>query len=126
MVNDLLYLNDPMPGIESQKENKSQNILRKAICIKTKYWTILVQDFQSSSPCVSWKLNASLTQNGTMDRGAWIKISERRKKGGLKRKDKSPKAQKGKMAWEWGTNDYFCLPMLQSCGVQVGSYPKTR
>ena len=35
MVNSILYLNDPMPGIESQKANKSQNILRKAICIKT-------------------------------------------------------------------------------------------
>ena len=29
MVNGILYLNDPMPGIESQKANKSQNLLRK-------------------------------------------------------------------------------------------------
>ena len=27
--NSILYLNDPIPGIESQKENKSQNLLRK-------------------------------------------------------------------------------------------------
>ena len=27
-VNSILHLNDPMPGIESQKENKSQNLLR--------------------------------------------------------------------------------------------------
>ena len=27
--NNILYLNDPMPRIESQKENKSQNLLRK-------------------------------------------------------------------------------------------------
>ena len=91
-VNSILYLNDPMPRIESQKANKSQKTPKKAICIKTKYWTILVQD--------------------TMDRGAWIKISERRQKGGLKRKDKSPKAQKCKMAWDWGTNEYFCLPYV--------------
>ena len=26
--NSLLYLNDPMPRIESQKANKSQNLLR--------------------------------------------------------------------------------------------------
>ena len=74
-----------MPGIESQKANKSQNLLRKAICIKTKYWTILVQYCQSSSPFMSWKLNTSLTQNDTMDRGAWIKYSERKAWEGLKR-----------------------------------------
>ena len=27
-VDNILYINDPMPRIESQKENKSQNLLR--------------------------------------------------------------------------------------------------
>ena len=27
-VNSILYINDPMPRIDSQKENKSQNLLR--------------------------------------------------------------------------------------------------
>ena len=34
MVNNILYLNDPMPRIESQKENKSKKSPKKAICIK--------------------------------------------------------------------------------------------
>ena len=54
-VNIILYLKDPMPRIESQKENKSQKTPKKAISIKTKYWPILVQDFQSSSLFLSWK-----------------------------------------------------------------------
>ena len=63
-----------MPRIESQKANKSQKTPRKAICIKTKYWTKWVQNCQSSSPSVSCKSDKSLTQKDTMDRGAWIKI----------------------------------------------------
>ena len=126
MVNSILYLNNPMPRIEIQKENKSQNLLRKSICIKTKYQTILVQDCQSYSPSVSWKLNTSLTQKDTMDRGAWIKSSERRQKGGLKRKDKSPKAKKCKMAWEWGTNKYLCLPYVTILWCPSWELPKDR
>ena len=49
-----------------------------------------------------------------------LKISERRQKGGLKRKDKSPKAQKGKSA-KWHGNEeqtnISAYHMLQSCGV---------
>ena len=126
MVNIILYLNDPMSGIEMPKANKSQNLLRKAICIKTKYWTILVQDCQSSSLSMIWKLNTSLTQKDTMDRGAWIKNLERRHAGGLKRKDKSPKAQKCKMAWEWGTNEYFCLPYVTILWCPSWELPKDK
>ena len=36
-VNSILYINDPMLGIESQKENKSKKSPKKAICIKMKY-----------------------------------------------------------------------------------------
>ena len=49
---------------------------------------------KSSSSSMSWKLNTPLTEKDTMDRGAWIKIQKERHAGGLKRKDKSPKAQK--------------------------------
>ena len=72
------------------------------------------------------KINTSLTQKDTMDRGAWIKISERRQKGGLKRKDKSPKAQKCKMAWEWGTNEYLCLPYVTILWCLSWYQPKGR
>ena len=36
-VNNILYINDPMPRIERQKANKSKKTPKKAICIKTKY-----------------------------------------------------------------------------------------
>ena len=36
-VNSILYINNPMPRIESQKENKSKKSPKKAICIKMKY-----------------------------------------------------------------------------------------
>ena len=71
---------------------------KKAICIKTKYWTILVQDWQSSSPSVSWKLNTSLTQKDTMDRGAWIKKFRKKEKRRTQKKgqkSKSTKVQNG-------------------------------
>ena len=97
-VNSILYLNDPMPRIERQKENKSQKTPKKAICIKTKYWTILVQDCQSSSPSVRWKINTSLTQKDTMDRGAWIKNfreKAKRRTQNKGQKSKSTKVQNG-------------------------------
>ena len=34
-VNNILYINDPMPKIEIQKANKSQGSPEKEICIKT-------------------------------------------------------------------------------------------
>ena len=46
-----------------------------------------------------------------MDRRALIKF---RKKGirGTQKEQKVQKAQKCKMAWEWGTNEYLCLPYV--------------
>ena len=108
------------------KENKSKKSPKKAICIKTKYWTIWVQNFQSSSPSVSWKLNTSLTQKDTMDRGAWIKNSVRKAWGGLKRTKKSKSTKKCKMAWEWGTNEYFCLPYFTILWCLSWKLPKDR
>ena len=60
-----------MPWIERQKENKSQNLLEKEICIEAitePYY--YVYDCQSSSLSMRWKLNIFLTQKDTMDRGA--------------------------------------------------------
>ena len=57
------------------------------------------------------KINISLTQKDTMDRGAWIKFQKEGMREDSKR-TKSAKAQKCKMSWEWGTNEYFCLPYV--------------
>ena len=58
-------------------------------------------------------MNTSLTQKDTMDRGAWMKIQKERHAGGLVRKgQKSRKHKRWKMAWEWGTKEYFCLPYV--------------
>ena len=91
--------------------------------IKTKSYEYQIA--KSSSPSVSWKLNTSLTQKDTMDRGAWIKKiqKERREEDS---NDKSPKAQKSA---KWHKNEeqmnIYVYHMLQSYGVQAGSYPKT-
>ena len=60
-----------------------------------------------------------------MDRGALIKNSERRHAGGL-RKDKKSKSTKVKngIGLE-GQMNIYVYHMLQSCGVQARSYPKT-
>ena len=77
-----------------------------------------------SSPSMRWKLNTSLTQKDTMDRGAWIKIQKERHEE--ESKDKSPKAQNSAKWHENGEQmNIFVYHMLQSCGVQAGSYPKT-
>ena len=39
---------------------------------------------------------------------------------------KSPKAQKVKMAWEWGTNEYFCLPYVTILWCPSWKLPKDR
>ena len=87
MVNNILYLNDPMLRIEIQKANKSQNILRKKYVSKksTKPYEYKI----AKVLLCPWaeKINTSLTQKDTVDRGVWIKNSERRHVGGL-RKDK--------------------------------------
>ena len=46
-----------------------------------------------------FKINTSLTQKDTMDRGAWIKFQKEGMQEDSK-EDKSPKAQKCKMARE--------------------------
>ena len=62
-----------MPQIEIQKENKSRKLLRKQYVSKQSNESYEYKIAKSSSSSVSWKLNTSLTQKDTMDRGAWIK-----------------------------------------------------
>ena len=98
------------------QELKAKGIIRvrtpkkKTIVIETKYWIIWVQIAKSSSPSMSWKLNASLTQKDIMDRRAWIKFIRK----GIRRTQKDIKStnEKCQVAWEWGTNEYFCLPCV--------------
>ena len=61
-----------MPRIESQKENKSQNLLRKQYVSKqtTEQYEYKIAKFFS---VCELKIK-SLTQKDTMDRGAWMKI----------------------------------------------------
>ena len=113
-----------MPRIESQKANKSQKTPKKQYVSKQSTEPYEYKIAKSSSPFVSWKLNTSLTQKDTMDRGSWIKIQRERHAGWL-RKDK--KVQKHKSA-KWHGNEeqmnIFVYHMLQSCGVQDGRYLK--
>ena len=59
-----------------------------------------------------------------MDRGAWIKIQKERHK----EDSKEQKVQKSTKSAKWHGNeeqmDIVVYHMLQSCGVQAGSYPK--
>ena len=85
-----------------------------------------VLNYQSSSPSVSWKLNTSLTQKDTMDRGARIKIQKERHAGGLKKDKKVQKHKRCKMAWEWGTNEYLCLPYVTILWCPSWKLPEDR
>ena len=118
-----------MPRIESEKANKMQEkLLRKQYVSKQSTESYEYKIAKISSLSMSWKLNTSLTQKDTMDRGAWMKNSERKacrrthkKKGGDK------KVQKHNSAKWHGNEEQMNIPvyyMLQSCGVQAGSYPK--
>ena len=93
--------------------------------IKAKYQKHEYQSAKSSSPSMRWKVNTSLTQKDTMDGRAWIKNSERKAGEGLIRAivQKSTKVQ---MAWEWGTNEYFCLPYVTILWSPSWKLPKDR
>ena len=112
------------------RELKAKRIIRvktpkKGIFIETKYWIIWVQIAKIYSLSVSWKLNASLTQKDTMDIRACIKF---RKKGMRRtKKDKrSANTQKCQNAWEWGTNEYLCLPCVTILWCLSWKLPKDR
>ena len=72
-----------------------------------------------------WKVNTSLTQKDTVDRRAWIKF----KKKGTWRTHKNKRFKrhkKCKIAWEWGTNEYFCLPYVTILWCLSWKLPKDR
>ena len=80
------------------KGYEESKLLRKQCVWKQSAESYEYKIAKSSSPSVSWKLNTSLTQKDTMDRGAWIKnFLERRYAGGLNKgqKSKSTKVQNG-------------------------------
>ena len=110
-----------MLRIEFQKANKSQKLLRKQYVSKQSTELYEYKIAKSSSLSVSWKLNISLTQKDTMDRGASIKIQKERHAGGLKKGPKGPKHKKWKMAWEWRTNEYFYLPCYNPVVSKLGA-----
>ena len=72
------------------------------------------------------KINTSLTQKDTVDRGAWIKKIQKEGMQEDSERTKSPKAQKCKMAWEWGTNEYFCLPYVTILWCPSWKLPEDR
>ena len=99
------------------QELKAKRIIRvktpkKTICIKQSIESYKYKIAKSSSPSVSWKLNTSLTQKDTMDRRAWIKKFRKKGMRRTQRNKKFTSIQKCKMAWEWGTNEYVCLPCV--------------
>ena len=69
-----------------------------------------------------WKVNSSLTQKDTMDRGAWIKF--RKEDGGLTR-TKVQIAQKCSWHGSEEQMDSDVYYMLQSYGVQARNYLRT-
>ena len=86
-----------MPRSESQKENKIQNILRKQYVSKQ---STEPYEYKISKVLLRlWakKINTSLTQKDTMDRGAWIKIQKEGMQEDLERtkKSKSTKVKNG-------------------------------
>ena len=60
------------PG-KGSKADKSQKLLRKQYVSKQSTESYEYKIAKSSSLSVRWKVNTSLTQKDTMDRGAWIK-----------------------------------------------------
>ena len=126
-VNSILNTNDPMPRNERQKADKSKKTPMKASYIKINVESYKYQIAESSSPSVRWSVNAPLTQKDTWDRGAWIKIQKERHAGGLIWKGQKSKSTK---VLKWHGNEeqmnIVVYHMLQSCGAQAGSYPKTQ
>ena len=60
----------PCQELKAKKANKSQKLLRKQYVSKQSTELYEYKIAKSFSPSVSWKLNISLTQKDTMDRGA--------------------------------------------------------
>ena len=116
----------PCQELKAKRQIRVKNLLRKQYVSKQSTKSYEYKIAKSSSPSVSWKLHASLTQKDTMDRGAWIKNSERKEWGGLKRTKNSKSTKMWKMASEWGTNEYFCLPYVTILWCPSWKLPEDR
>ena len=90
-----------MPRIESQKANKSQKILTKQYVSKQSTELYEYKIPKSYFPSMSWKLNTSLTQKDTMDRGAWIKIQKERHE----EDSEGPKCPQAHKSAKWHGNE---------------------
>ena len=69
----------PCQELKGKRKIRVKNLLRKQYVSKQSIELYEYKIAKSCSPSMSWKLNISLTQKDTMDRGAWIK--KFRKKG---------------------------------------------
>ena len=100
-----------MPWIESQKVNESQNLLRSNMYQNT-YWTTLVWMRLPNFFSIRELKLKYLSHKRTL----WIEEPELkfRKKANrwTQKGTKVQKHKKCKMAWEWGTNGYICLPYV--------------
>ena len=114
------------------QELKAKRLIRvktpkKEICIKTKYWIIWVQNSQNFFSVRELKVNRSVTQKDTMDRGAWIKKKSKRK--ACRRTQMKGQKSKSTKSAKWHGNEeqmnISVYHMLWSCGVLAGSCLKT-
>ena len=107
----------------SQKDNKSQNLLKRNMYQKHILNHIGMNDIFKVILHPWVKIKISLTQNDTMDRGAWIKIQ----KESNQEDSKGLKSRSIKSA-NWHGNeeqvDISVYHMLWSYGVQARKYPK--
>ena len=116
----------PCQELKAKRKIRVKKLLRKQYVSKQSTELHEYKIAKSSSLSVRWKLNTSLTQKDTKDRGAWIK--KFRKKGMQEDSKERTKVQKQKSA-KWHMNEeqmnISTYHMLQSCGIQYGSYPMT-
>ena len=82
----------PCQELKAKRLKRVKKLLRKKCISKQSTKSYEYKIAKSSSPSVSWKINTSLTQKDTMDRGAWIKFQKERHEEDSK--DKSPKKHK--------------------------------
>ena len=111
-VNIILYINDLMPIIECQKADKSRKLLWKHYVSKQ-----ILNHISTKSPKVPLRPWAEKWIHLSHKRTLWIEEPESkfRKKGMQEDSYERTKVQKHKrckMAWEWGTNEYICLPYV--------------
>ena len=116
-----------MKRIEIQKANKSQNILRNQYVSKQS-----TEPYEYKILKVLLRPWAEIWIHLSHKRTLWIEEHEWKfRKKGMQEdscaKDKSPKKHKKcKMAWEWRTNEYFCLPYVTILWCPSWQLPEDR